>query len=87
MNQNEQQPERTAKKLTKKQMRQFARIQSGLIIYNSCGGEFTDSDISIDEEYQLREYMHMHADRLLKNTNEYRLNGTAEILEYVRKNF
>jgi hypothetical protein len=73
-------------KLTKKQAKEFARIQSGVLIYNVSGTEFEDAELSDTEEDMLYEYMANHWKRLLKN-QEQKLASTDDILEYVRTNF
>ena len=74
------------KRLTKKQAKEFARIQSGVLIYNTSGTEFEDAELSDTEEEMLYEYMTNHWKRLLKN-EEQKLASTNDILEYVRTNF
>ena len=75
-----------AKKLTKKQAKEFARIQSGVLIYNTSGTEFEGSDLT-DEEIDLCcEFMAKHHERLLKD-NEHQLSSTQMILNYVRRQF
>jgi len=48
------------KRLTKKQAKEFARIQSGVLIYNTSGTEFNDAELSDTEEEMLYEYMANH---------------------------
>ena len=75
-----------AKKLTKKQAREFARIQSGILIYNTSGAEFDDSDASDYDSKLCYEFMEKQYIRLLRN-NEHQLSTTQQILDYVRKHF
>ena len=74
------------RKLTKKQAKEFARIQSGVLIYNVSGNEFMDAGLSDNEEEMLYEYMANHWERLLKD-QEQKLASTNDILDYVRTNF
>ena len=74
------------KKLTKKQAKEFARIQRGLLIYNTSVTEFEGSELSDTEEEMLYEYMSNHWKRLLKY-EEHKLASTDAILNYVRTNF
>ena len=74
------------KKLTKKQAKQFARIQSGVLIFNTSGTEFKDTELSDQETEMLYEFMDDHSKRLLKD-NEHQLGSTQQILDYVRTNF
>lgn len=75
-----------AKKLTKRQAKEFARIQSGLLIYNTSGTEFEGSDLTDDEVDMCYEFMNKHHERLLKD-NEHQLSNTQVILNYVRRHF
>lgn len=74
------------KRLTKKQAKEFARIQSGVLIYNISGTEFEDAELSDTEEEMVYEYMANHWKRLLKD-EEQKLASTNDILNYVRTNF
>lgn len=74
------------KKLTKNQAKNFARIQSGVLIYNISGTEFEDSELSEIEVEMLYKFMADHYKRLLKD-GEQKLSSIDAILNYVRTNF
>lgn len=72
--------------LTKKQANHFARIQSGVLIFNISGEEFSGSDASekdIDLCYSEMEKRH----NMLLRDNEHQLSTTQEILDYVRDKY
>ena len=74
------------RKLTKKQAKNFARIQSGVLIYNCSGSEFEDTDLTENEIDLCYEMMAKHYEKLLRN-NEHQLATTQMILNYVREHF
>lgn len=75
-----------AKKLTKKQAKEFARIQSGLLIYNCSGSEFEGTDISYEEAEMCYQMMAKQYERLLRD-DEHKLGTTQMIINYVREHF
>lgn len=72
------------KNLTKKQAKEFARIQSGSILLNPSGEEFDESDASEKDTELCYQFMNMNAMRFLKE-GEYNFGSIQEILDYVRK--
>ena len=74
------------KRLTKKQAKEFARIQSGVLIFNASGQEFEDTELSEIEIEMLYSFMAERCSKLLKD-NEHQLASTNDILNYVRTNF
>lgn len=74
------------KRLTKIQAKQFARIQSGVLIFNSSGEEFINTDLSVEEIEMLYEFMAIQCRKILR-PKEQGLASTSGILEYVRTNF
>lgn len=79
--------EERMKQLTKRQAKEFARIRSGIVIYNASGTEFADSDIAdTPSEYLCYEYMQKQYEKLLR-PGEYGLSTTQQIIDYVRANF
>ena len=74
------------KNLTKKQVKEFVRIQKGLLLLNPSGEEFDDSNATLEDTkacYALRE---TQALQLLKTDEECQLASVHSILDYVRKN-
>lgn len=74
-------------KLTKKQAKEFARIQSGVLIYNTSGTEFDGSSIDDNSVDLCYSYMEKQHEKLLKNQKEYQLGSTQQIIDYVLLNF
>lgn len=72
--------------LTKKQAKEFARIQTGILILNTSGTEFEDTSLTNKEIDLCYSYMSKHYKRLL-NKEEYILSSTQDILEYAIRNF
>jgi hypothetical protein len=75
-----------AKKLTKKQAKEFARIYGGILVYNIFGSEFNDSDLGEDEIDMCYKFMEKQCQKLLKE-NEHKLSTTQMILDYVHEHF
>lgn len=75
-------------KLTKTQIKNFARIQSALIIMHKSGTEFDESEYCNSETAELC-YMEMDkiSEKLFKHPDETRLGHTNQIIEYVKQNF
>lgn len=71
------------KPLTKTQAMEFARIQSGCLVYNASGTEFEGSNLSLEEIEMCYSYMEKVWERMLKD-NEHTLGSTQAILDYVR---
>lgn len=74
------------RKLTKKQAKNFARIQSGVLIFNCSGSEFEGTDLTEKEIELCYEMMAEQYEKLLRN-NEHQLSTTQMILNYVREHF
>ena len=74
------------KELTKKQAKNFARIQSGLAIYNASGEELDGLGLSDLEEEMLLDFRRRECSKLLY-LNEYKLSEVQQILDYVRTHF
>jgi len=73
-------------KLTRKQAKEFARIQTGILILNTSGTEFEETSLTDYEIDLCYTYMSKHYKKLLKE-EEYRLSSTKDILDYVVKHF
>ena len=75
-----------AKKITKKQAQQIARIMAGILLLNRSGEEFTDSNMTIDEELKIYKEFDNRVEMILKD-GEQQLTSSNEIVEYVREHF
>lgn len=77
-----------SKKLTRNQIKNFVRIQTGLIIMHNSGCELMDSYLkNTDTETKIYEEIEKTWNKFLKNNSECKLGGTDDIINHVRNNF